>query len=175
LICSSFHVDESQGQVRMQYYTARQAAQHLGKSEKTIRRWIQTGHLKAQKKGRRFVISQSDLDKFTGQFTGKPDMRNVRTRRKTGQNDIGISQNELEGISGHSTGQPDIVSYADLSLVEDLKAERKRLQEENVQLWKLLGKAEEATKQLENQIKALEAHLETERKRTWWTRLWKKA
>jgi len=169
----------------MLYYTARQAAQYLGKSEKTIRRWIQTGHLKAQKKGRRFIISQNDLDEFTGQFTGIPDMRNVRTRRKTGQNDTALSQEDLGEITGQSVRKPDIVSYADFSLVEDLKAERERLQQENVQLWKLLGKAEEATKQWEDQIKALEAHkdeeievlsmqLEIEKKRTWWSKLWKK-
>jgi excisionase family DNA binding protein len=49
------------------YLSARQAAKVCGVSEKTVRRWIAAGRLKADKRGRDFRIPVSELEALCGQ------------------------------------------------------------------------------------------------------------
>jgi excisionase family DNA binding protein len=53
------------------FVSARQAAELCGVSEKTVRRWIAAGRLKADKHGREFQISLADLAPF-GASTARP-------------------------------------------------------------------------------------------------------
>lgn len=43
------------------YYTTEQAAQIAHRTQKTIRRWIEAGKLKANKVGRGYLISETAL------------------------------------------------------------------------------------------------------------------
>jgi excisionase family DNA binding protein len=49
------------------FVSAREAAEWCGVSEKTVRRWIAAGRLKADKSGREFRIPRGDLDPFCRQ------------------------------------------------------------------------------------------------------------
>lgn len=53
----------------MDILTIQQVAQQTGKNEKTIRRWIQSGKLKAEKHEDRYLIYQKDLPALTKAVT----------------------------------------------------------------------------------------------------------
>jgi excisionase family DNA binding protein len=55
------------GSDREEFLNARAAAERLGVSDKTIRRWIAAGELKAIKRGRAFVIPLAALERFLPQ------------------------------------------------------------------------------------------------------------
>jgi excisionase family DNA binding protein len=77
----------------MSNYTARQVAQRLGVSLKTVLAWIHAGELKAVNVGRtphgrkpRWRISQAALDAFEALRTsGPPAPRSKRTKQKDGE------------------------------------------------------------------------------------------
>jgi excisionase family DNA binding protein len=47
-----------------EYLTTEEVAKCLRIHKATVTRWLKEGKLKAMKKGRRWLISQSDYDKF---------------------------------------------------------------------------------------------------------------
>lgn len=59
---------------RNDHVSAVQAAALTGLSEKTIRRKIESGQLKAEKRGTSYAIRVRDLDKLTGQKPPTPDL-----------------------------------------------------------------------------------------------------
>ena len=67
------------------FVSAREAADICGVSEKTVRRWIATGHLKANKSGRAFRIPVSTLPPHTG--------HQRRTHADTGHTHAGHTPN----------------------------------------------------------------------------------
>ena len=46
------------------WFTLEAAAKYLGKSERTLLRWIKSGHLKSKKYGKEYRIFPDELDKF---------------------------------------------------------------------------------------------------------------
>jgi excisionase family DNA binding protein len=46
------------------WFTLEAAAKYLGKSERTLLRWIKSGRLKSKKYGRQYRILPEDLEKF---------------------------------------------------------------------------------------------------------------
>src|SRR5260370_38179865 len=52
-----------------------QAARKIGKSEKTIRRWIKDGKLKAENRGGGYLIKREDLEAVTKHVTTSTLMR----------------------------------------------------------------------------------------------------
>jgi excisionase family DNA binding protein len=48
------------------WFTLEAAAKYLGKSERTLLRWIKDGKLKPKKVGREYHIEPEDLDKLVG-------------------------------------------------------------------------------------------------------------
>jgi excisionase family DNA binding protein len=89
--------------------SAEQAAALVGVSPKTVRRWILSGRLKADKRGRSFRISHDALGPFMGQET--PPISDT-AQQETGTADSGRYR------SGQRTADTALVE-----LVRDLKAE----------------------------------------------------
>ena len=48
----------------IEYLTAEQAAERLNINEQTVRRYIRSGHLKAAKVGRKYIITSDNLLAF---------------------------------------------------------------------------------------------------------------
>lgn len=76
----------------------------------------------------------------------------------------------LEAVKGSHTT---IVPRDENPLIEELRGERETLRQENVKLWNLLGRMEQQSKRLKEDVKLLEGPKEMkegrgERKR-WWT------
>jgi excisionase family DNA binding protein len=51
-------------QAESPWFTLEAAAKYLGKSERTLLRWIKSGQLKSKKIGKEYRISPEDLDKL---------------------------------------------------------------------------------------------------------------
>lgn len=51
--------------------SARAAAEVCGVDERTVRRWVKSGHLAADKRGGRFLIARSALEPFIGHADGQ--------------------------------------------------------------------------------------------------------
>ena len=161
----------------MKYYTIKEAAQHVGKSEKTVRRWIKGGHLKAKKENGQFLISQRSLASQIGHQSGQ---MSKEMSKKAGQkvdtdwtdvqsdnlpNSSEINQTLLD-ILGELRSSRDnaIVAYDENPLVAELREERNQLREESLKMANLLGQAQNKVQQLEQEIKMLQAPREEEEK-----------
>jgi excisionase family DNA binding protein len=120
--------------------SAEEAAALVGVSPKTVRRWILSGRLKADKRGRSFRISHDALSPFMGQ--GTPPMSD------TAQQETGIADN-----GRHRSGQR-TADTALVELVRDLKAELVA-KAEAAAMWQ--ARAEFLAGQLEQAQRALEA------------------
>jgi excisionase family DNA binding protein len=53
--------------MELAYLTTEEVAKCLRIHKATVTRWLKEGKLKAMKKGRRWLISQSDFDEFVSQ------------------------------------------------------------------------------------------------------------
>ncbi len=104
----------------MNYYNAKEAAQYLGVNERTIRKWIQSGHLKAKKAGRFYRISKRALD-------SAPPARAAKVPVSDGRQLV-------DGLRAQ---------------VEYERQEREKLRQENMRLMQMLGQAESQIKMLE--------------------------
>lgn len=61
-------------EVKQQYFTQREVAEIVGVTERTVRKWIKTGHLPTHKIGRREKVFIDDLDRaIRGQRLGDED------------------------------------------------------------------------------------------------------
>lgn len=52
--------------------TTTEAATRLGVTRDSVVKWIQKGHLKAEKHGRDYVVQASDLEQFERRPVGRP-------------------------------------------------------------------------------------------------------
>ena len=116
----------------MQYFNAKQSAKYLGKSDKTIRRWIKSGQLKAKKESGKFCVSKRSLSLLKRQASGQVSVNlsgengwevdNVRSQELSKQRRISRQlQDILEAIKGSKTA---IVSRDENPLIEELRRER---------------------------------------------------
>ena len=140
----------------MQYLNSKQAAEYLGKSDKTIRRWITKGQLKAEKENGKHRISKRSLDRLRRQATGQmsDDVAGKNGQAVDGvhplnpANQRGISRqlrDILEAVKGSQTA---VVPRDENPLIEELRGDREALRQENVKLWNLLGRVEQESKRL---------------------------
>ncbi len=58
------HGSALEGLVPKSFLTVRQVAERCGVSERTVRRWIKTGELRAHQLGRSVRVSEEDLAAF---------------------------------------------------------------------------------------------------------------
>jgi len=176
----------------------KQACQYIHKSEKTLRRYISKGFLKSIKKNGKIFILKSDLDSIRHLVdTNWSDDQVLKdnSNNKIYENDT-IDTNNKETDSSHKvdinrTGNKEkitledilnavnetkksdvLVSYQDPAIINELKEEKEKLRQENLQFANRLGKLEQENLQLKEQLKALqEPKVE---KKKWWTFLNKK-
>jgi len=132
--------------------SANEAARRFGLSEKTVRRWIIAGKLKADKRGRAYRVSLSDVAAINGQ--AKPDTSGPSA--DSGHiADIHSAPSTADSLSAMS-GIPELVS-----LVERLHGEVRQYAE-TAATWQ--ARAEVLAHQLTDareMIRALEAPKET--------------
>jgi excisionase family DNA binding protein len=65
-------------QKKLAYVNAVEAVRLTGLSEKTIRRRIERGQIKAEKRGTNYAIKARDLDKLVGPRPATPDLLHQR-------------------------------------------------------------------------------------------------
>ena len=101
-------------------YNAKEAAQYLGVNERTMRKWIQSGRLKAKKSGRSYRISKRALDSVPPARAAKVPVSDEHQR---------LDELRMQ--------------------LEYERTEREKLRQENMQLMRMLGQAESQIKLLE--------------------------
>jgi excisionase family DNA binding protein len=130
--------------------SARQAAAHCGLSEKTVRRWIASGRLNADKMGRDFQVDLDQLAALCGQERGQ----DADTGRATGRS--AKTAGEASGLAAPTFA--DSAAFVELvRLVDRLQRENRSLAETSTS-WQL--RAELLAGQLQQrdeQLKALQA------------------
>ena len=176
----------------MKYYSAKEAAVYLGKSERTIRQWIKTGKLKAKKQGHLYRISKRSLDIISGSGDKKAS---AQTGRKSGSsvaskelkeneeipkqdNDIAEHIAEIYEYIKQEKNLPVLPVSMENPLVEELrrqldtsKEEAEKIRQESMRLANLLGQAQNEVKQLQEKVKMLEVPKEEKKpKRRWFWR-----
>jgi excisionase family DNA binding protein len=83
---------------RRQYVTAADAAKLLGKSDRTIRRWIDEGRIKARHAAHnRYEIALDDLEALVEQQEGKEYVNPVE-RLRTLEQDVTALKLEVEAL-----------------------------------------------------------------------------
>ena len=157
----------------MRYYNAKEAAQYVGRNEKTIRRWINEGHLKAKKEAGKFLIAKRSLEVLKGHLNGNliqnSDMKGQITDKGETYiySDILLNTKEivskLEDIS-------DILKssiYDENPVIDGLRQDRDRLWEENAKLLERVGGIQQENEQLKAQIARMKA-AQCRKQRLWW-------
>lgn len=76
-------------------YTIKEVAQYLGVQDKTVYNYIKAGLLSASKPGKRWIVSESDLQRF------------VEDGRQTSYARIPLTENELQLVEGFRDLDPD--------------------------------------------------------------------
>lgn len=85
---------------RRQYVTAADAAKLLGKSDRTIRRWIDEGRIKARHAAHnRYEIALDDLEALVEQQEGKEYINPVEQLRTMSQQIEALTR-EVEALKG---------------------------------------------------------------------------
>ena len=107
----------------MEYYNARQAAPPLQVCERTVRTWIESGKIMAEKVGRSFRIPQSEIDRLKTEGSGKETAReNVETgkekaeKRKMESGKLIMSAEWLANLKGDVEGLKGVVGQMDKRL-----------------------------------------------------------
>jgi hypothetical protein len=112
----------------------KQASQYVGKSDKTIRRYMKQG-LKGTKEGRSYSFTKSDLDTFMAKHLGQPRGNNPATH---GHKPAVPRQTKVKSPSNtdvHLQTQLLKSEITNLTRVnKDLKEQVKRLEQKNEQL-----------------------------------------
>lgn len=109
--------------------SARAAASVCGVDERTVRRWVKSGHLAADKQGGRFLIPRSALEPFIGHADG----------HSNGQERTAAAERTLPDTDA-AAGVLELVRLVD------------RLQRENRDLAGLVGSLQERTANLQAQL-----------------------
>jgi excisionase family DNA binding protein len=97
--------------------SANEAAHHFGLSEKTVRRWIKSCRLKADKSGRAYRVTLSEVAALIGPNTahdGGPSADTVQTADTTSAPSTTNSRSAMFGI-------PELVALVDRLQVENLQ------------------------------------------------------
>ena len=136
------------------HLSARAAAERCGVSERTLRRWIVTGRLRAEKDGGTFRVAAADVEMLTGHRNGHAAAS-------------AAAPAYAAAVSGHAAapdnGTPaDAAAGAADALQRDaallaLVAEVRRLNDERAELYGRLGYMQAQLAAKDEQIKALEA------------------
>ena len=162
----------------MRYFNAKEAAEYVGKSEKTIRRWIESGHLKARKEGGKFLISKRALDTLKGHLNGLVSSSTSEVKGQIADKEwLSIDRDILFNTNEIINKLQDIleeirsaqVFHQDESpLIAGLRQDRDQLWEQNAKLFALLGQSQQENEQLKDRIRMLEASKEGKKRRRWW-------
>lgn len=76
--------------------SARAAAEVCGVDERTIRRWVKSGHLAADKRGGRFLIDRDALEPFLGLDSGQPNGHAAAERTERTERTVDAASLNLE-------------------------------------------------------------------------------
>jgi excisionase family DNA binding protein len=128
--------------------SANEAAQRFGLSEKTVRRWIKSGRLTADKHGRAYRVSLSELAAVIGRENGHDGGPSPDTVRSA---DIRSAPDTTDSTSAMS-GIPELVA-----LVDRLQAEARQHAETSAMWQERAGTLADRLAAAELQLLALEA------------------
>jgi len=157
--------------------SAEEAAILVGVSPKTVRRWIVSGRLRADKRGRSFRIATASLAPFMGQENAHGDTE-IQDIEDSGQ-DTGQVQGDMAGVATVDNGhlalvelvrelKTEVVQNAAAAAMWQARAEMLAAQLDQAQLALEAPKSEPMPPE---PTPAAEAMLEPAR-RAWWRRFW---
>jgi excisionase family DNA binding protein len=106
---------------RSRTMSAQEAADHVGVTERTVRRWISSGTLRAEKIGRSFAIHLDDLEALGGIARGRAQSAKLVERERE------AAFHELQGAYNQLRELYDLAQ-------QELAAERRRNARLEVQL-----------------------------------------